>query len=320
MPLKELAASQHFTEPPPRYSEASLIKTLEEYGIGRPSTYASIISTLQYRKYATLEKRRFYPTPTGRIVSKFLTKHFSDYVDYDFTAKLENVLDEISRGEKTWIPALKEFWQPFKRLVDEKRDTVTKAEASSERVLGTDPETGKPVSARYGRYGPYIQIGTKDDEEKPRFASLRSGQKMETISFEEAMELFKLPRDLGQTLDGEPVSAGIGRYGPFIKYGKKYVSLKEDDPHEIDLERALIVIAEKKQTDAGNVIADFPKHKIRVLNGRYGPYVTDGSKNVKIPKEQEPSTLTAEQCLELIAKAPEKRKRAPAKKKSKSKK
>ncbi len=319
VPLKELTASQHFTEPPPRYSEASLIKTLEEYGIGRPSTYASIISTLQYRKYATLEKRRFYPTPTGRIVSKFLTNHFSHYVDYDFTANLENVLDEISRGEKTWIPALKEFWQPFKQLVDEKMDTVSKAEAANERVLGTDPKTNKPVSVRYGRYGPYVQIGTKDDEEKPRFASLRQGQKVETINFEEAMELFKLPRDLGETPDGEQVSAGIGRYGPFIKYGKKYVSLKEDDPHEIDLERALVVIAEKKQADAEKIIADFPEHNIQVLKGRYGPYVTDGSKNAKIPKEQEPSTLTAEQCLELIAKAPEKRKRAPAKKKAKVK-
>ena len=317
--LNELTASQHFTEPPPRYSEASLIKTLEEYGIGRPSTYASIISTLQRRNYAVLEKRRFHPTPTGRIVSMFLTNHFSHYVDYDFTANLEDVLDEISRGERTWIPVLKDFWKPFKKLVDEKKDSVTKAEASNARVLGTDPKTNKPVSVRYGPYGPFAQIGTKDDEEKPRFASLRRGQKIETISFEEAMELFKLPRDLGETPDGEPVSAGIGRFGPFIKYGKKYVSLKEDDPHEIDLERALSVIAEKKQADAEKIIANFPEHNIQVLKGRYGPYVTDGSKNAKIPKEQDPSTLTLEQCSELIAKAPEKRKRF-VKKKSASKK
>ena len=320
VPLKELTASQHFTEPPPRYSEASLIKTLEEYGIGRPSTYASIISTLQNRNYATLEKRRFHPTATGRIVGKFLTNHFSHYVDYDFTANLEDALDEVSRGEKMWIPLLKDFWQPFKQLVDDKKESVTKAEASSSRVLGTDPKTDKPVSVRYGPYGPFAQIGTKDDEEKPRFASLRPGQKIETISFEEAMDLFKLPRDLGNTPDGEAVSAGIGRFGPFIKYGKKYVSLKEDDPHEIDLERALIVIAEKKKADAERIISDFPEHNIQVLKGRYGPYITDGSKNAKIPKEQDPTTLTLEQCLELIAKAPEKRKRTTAKKKSKSKK
>jgi len=316
--LKELTALQHFTEPPPRYGEASLIKTLEEYGIGRPSTYASIIQTLQNRNYAQLEKRRFHLTDTGRIVSKFLINHFSHYVNYDFTAKLEDALDEISRGEKMWVSVLKNFWQPFKQLVDDKKESVSKAEASSMRVLGTDPKTDKPVSVRYGHYGPFVQIGTKDDDEKPRFASLRPGQKIETISFEEAMELFKLPRDLGQTSDGEPVSAGIGRFGPFIKYGKKYVSLKEDDPHDISLERALQVIAEKKKADAERIIAEFPDHHIQVLNGRFGPYVTDGSKNVKIPKEQEPSTLTLEQCVELIAKAPARRKRV-AKKKSSAK-
>ena len=315
--LKELTAAQHFTEPPPRYGEASLIKTLEEYGIGRPSTYASIISTLQNRNYAVLEKRRFHPTATGRIVSKFLTDHFTDYVDYDFTARLENSLDEISRGEKMWVPVLKDFWQPFKQRVDDKKESVTKAEASSERVLGTDPKTNKPVSVRYGRYGPFAQIGTKDDDEKPRFASLRPGQQVETISFEEAMELFKLPRDLGETPDGEPVSAGIGRFGPFVKYGTKYVSLKEDDPHEINLERALLVIAEKKQADAEKIIAQFSDHNIQVLKGRFGPYVTDGSKNAKIPKQQDPATLTLEQCVELIAKAPARRKRVAKKKSSK---
>ena len=318
VPLKELTALQHFTEPPPRYSEASLIKTLEEYGIGRPSTYASIISTLQSRNYAVLEKRRFHPTDTGRVVSKFLTDHFTHYVDYDFTANLENVLDEISRGEKMWIPVLKDFWHPFKQLLDDKKESVTKADASNTRLLGIDPKTNKPVSVRYGRYGPFVQIGTKDDDEKPLFASLRPGQKVETIILAEAMELFKLPRTLGKTSDDETVSTGIGRFGPFIKYGTKYVSLKEYDPHEISLEQALRIIAEKKKVDAEKIIAEFPEHHIQVLKGRYGPYITDGSKNAKIPKEQEPSKLTLKQCLDLIAKSPTRKKKA--KKKSLSKK
>jgi len=313
VPLKELNAVQHFTEPPPRYSEASLIKTLEEYGIGRPSTYANILSTLQYRDYVTIEKRRFYPTSTGRIVSNFLTNHFATYVDYGFTAKLEDALDEISRGERKWVPMLEGFWRPFKKLVDDKGESVSKAEASNARLLGDDPETNKPVSVRYGRYGPFVQIGSKDDTEKPRFASLRSGQKIETISLSEALELFKLPRDLGETPEGDSVSAGIGRFGPFIKYGKRYVSLKDDDPHDISLARALQLIAEKKQSDAEKIIADFPRQRIQILKGRYGPYITDGTVNAKVPKEQEPSTLTAAQCLELIA-AADKRKRVPPKK------
>ena len=244
--LNEIRAEQHFTEPPPRFTEASLVKTLEEYGIGRPSTYASIISTLQYREYAEVESRRFTPTEMGRLVNDFLTKHFTQYVDYDFTARLEDDLDEISRGEKEWVPVLHAFWKPFNSLVIDKEKTVTREEAIQARELGTDPKSGKPVAVRMGRFGPFVQIGTKDDEEKPKFAGLRPGQKMAEVTFEEAMELFKLPRKLGETAEGEPVQTSIGRFGPYVKYGDKYVSIKNDDPHTIGLERALKVIAEKK--------------------------------------------------------------------------
>ena len=175
--LAEFKADQHFTDPPPRYTEASLVKTLEEYGIGRPSTYASIISTLKNREYVEMDGKRFLPTDVGRIVSNFLTNHFTQYVDYDFTANLEDELDEISRGEREWVPLLEEFWEPFHKLVNNKEETVTREEAAQARQLGTDPKSGKPVSVRMGRYGAFVQIGTKDDEDKPKFAGLKPGQK-----------------------------------------------------------------------------------------------------------------------------------------------
>ena len=305
--LNEIRAEQHFTEPSPRYTEASLVKTLEEYGIGRPSTYASIISTLQNREYADVENRRFTPTEMGRLVNDFLTKHFTQYVDYDFTARLEDDLDEISRGEKDWVPVLDEFWKPFTSLVEEKEKSVTREEAVQARELGTDPKSGKPVSVRMGRYGPFVQIGTKDDEEKPKFAGLLPGQKMAEITFEQAMQLFKLPRDLGETPEGEPVQASIGRFGPYVKYGKKYVSIKNDDPYTITLETALDYIAKKKIEDANKVIKVFEEQNIQILNGRYGPYITDGKKNVKIPKDKDPASLSLEECEKMIVEAPEKK-------------
>ena len=310
IPLARIRAEQHFTEPPPRFTEASLVKTLEEYGIGRPSTYASIISTLQDREYAELDKRRFMPSDMGRLVNGFLTKHFSQYVDYDFTANLENDLDEISRGEKDWVPVLHAFWDPFSTLIQDKEQSVSREEAMQARELGTDPASGKPVSVRMGRYGPFVQIGTRDDEEKPRFAGLLPGQKMGEVTLEQGLELFKLPRQLGETEAGEEVLAGIGRYGPYVKCNKKYVSIAQDDPHTITLERALEVIAEQAQRDANKVIQEFEPQGIRVLNGRYGPYITDGTKNVKIPKDREPAELTLQECEELIAAAPAKKTRA----------
>lgn len=316
--LQEIRCEQHFTEPPPRFTEASLVKALEEFGIGRPSTYASIISTIQNREYAELESRRFTPTDIGRLVNRFLTKHFTQYVDYDFTAKLEDELDEISRGEKNWVPVMKSFWDPFDALVKDKEVSVTREEAVEARELGTDPKSGKPVSVRMGRYGPFVQIGTKDDEEKPKFAGLRPGQKMDQITLEEGLELFKLPRDLGETPEGEKVSASIGRFGPYVKYGSKYVSIRGEDPHTIELEQALEFIAKKKEEDANKLIKEFSDDGIQVLNGRYGPYVTDGKKNAKIPKDTEPASLTLEQCKEMIAKAPARKARRRTTKKKKA--
>jgi DNA topoisomerase-1 len=318
--LSELTPEQHFTEPPPRYSEASLVKALEEFGIGRPSTYASIISTLQNRDYVEMDKRRFIPTDIGRIVSRFLTEHFNRYVDFDFTARLEDELDAIARGEKEWVPLMERFWQPFVDTVKDKEVSVTRAEAAQSRDIGVDPKSGKPVSVRMGRFGPFVQIGTKDDEDKPRFAGLLPGQKMDAIELEAALLLFRLPRLLGETPEGEEVAANIGRFGPYIRYGKKFASLTpEDDPYTVSLERALELVREKKIVDANRLITEFEGTDVVVLNGRYGPYITDGKKNAKIPKDREPSSLTLEECQELIEKAPARRgrkKKTAAKKKT----
>jgi DNA topoisomerase-1 len=311
--LASLRSEQHFTEPPPRYTEASLVKTLEEYGIGRPSTYAAIISTLLAREYVVLESRRFIPTDVGRIVNRFLTQHFQQYVDYEFTARMEDELDAVSRGEEEWVPLMDGFWKPFKQLVDEKTENVSRQEAVQAREIGTDPNSGRPVSVRMARYGAVVQIGTREDEEKPKFAGLRADQRMDTITLEEALELFKLPRDLGETPDGEPVSTNIGRFGPYVRYGKKYVSLKDgDDPYSITAPRALELIAEHKESEANKIIQAFENTDIKVLRGRWGPYITDGKKNAKAPKEREPETLTREECEQMLAAAPEKKPRRAA--------
>ena len=315
--LDELQVEQHFTDPPPRFTEASLVKTLEEYGIGRPSTYASIIATLKNREYVELESKRFTPTDVGRIVNGFLTEHFTKYVDYDFTAQLEDDLDAVSLGEKEWVPLLENFWKPFSDLVEDKEQNVTREQVAMARELGTDPKSGKPVSVRMGRYGPFVQIGTKDDEEKPKFAGLRPGQKMNDIDLATAMELFKLPRELGETPEGEKVVSSIGRFGPYIRYGDKFVSMKEDDPYTVELPRALELIQEKKIADANRIIQDFEEEGIQVLNGRYGPYITNKEKNARVPKDREPKSLTLDECKELLAAAPvrgKKKKKAASKK------
>ena len=303
--LTALAAEQHFTEPPPRYTEASLVKALEEHGIGRPSTYASIISTLQDREYVEMDSKRFVPTDIGKIVGRFLTQHFHRYVEYGFTAAMEDELDAVSRGEEEWTTPLDKFWKPFIQQVEKIERTVTREQVAQARELGKDPATGKPIAVRMGRFGPFVQIGTKDDEEKPRLAGLRPGQKMDSITLADAMELFKLPRTLGETPEGETIVANVGRFGPYVKYGSKYASLKEDDPYTVTLERALEVIRLKKEADANRIIQDFAEAGIQVLNGRYGPYITDKKKNAKIPKDRDPKMLTLEECRALLAAAPE---------------
>ena len=302
--LLDVHADQHFTEPPPRFSEASLVKALEEYGIGRPSTYASIISTLKDREYVDMDARRFIPTDIGKIVNDFLSKHFHKYVEYGFTASLEDELDAVSRGEEVWTEPLTKFWQPFIDLVEYAEKNVSRDEVAQARELGTDPASGNPVTVRMGRFGAFVQIGTKDDADKPRFAGLRPGQKMDKISYAEAMELFKLPRKLGSNAAGEMIEANIGRFGPYVKFGSKYVSLKDDDPYTVTLERAIEVIRAKAEADANRLILDFPLDGIQVLNGRYGPYITDKTRNARMPKERDPKTLTLEECRALLAAAP----------------
>lgn len=301
VPLDRIHADQHFTQPPPRYTEASLVKALEEYGIGRPSTYASIIATLLFRKYAELESRAFRPTDVGRAVSKFLSSHFTRYVDYDFTAKMEDELDAVSRGEEDWVPVMEKFWGPFKELVEDKKENLDKIDAGSVRVLGDDPASGRPVSARIGKFGPLVQIGTVEDEEKPRFASLQPGQSIYSITFDEAMKLFDMPRTLGES-NGETVSVGIGRFGPFAKRGSTYASLKkEDDPYAIDLARAVFLIEEKEEIARNRIISQWEGSHVQVLNGRFGPYISDGAMNGKIPKDRDPKSLSLEEATQLLA-------------------
>ena len=305
--LLALRPEQHFTEPPPRYSEASLVKTLEEYGIGRPSTYAAIISTLLARDYAVLDNRRFRPTDIGRIVNRFLTQHFTQYVDYAFTARLEDELDAVSRGEQDWVPLMRNFWDPFKQRVEEKTENVSRQEAVQSRELGHDPKTAKPVSVRMGRFGPFAQIGDKDDPEKPRFASLRPDQRLDTITLSDALALFQLPRDLGATAAGEALRIGIGRFGPYVRYGKNYVSLKDEDPYSISRERALELIAIHQQAAADKILRSFPGSDVQIVNGRFGPYITDSKKNARLPKDREPESLSLAECETLLRAAPEKK-------------
>jgi DNA topoisomerase-1 len=305
--LEAIRPEQHFTQPPPRYTEASLVKSLESHGIGRPSTYASIIETLRYRKYVEMSGRAFIPTDIGKIVSKFLVKYLGNYVEYGFTAQMEDVLDEISNGEKEWHVELGRFWKPFIKEVDHIAKNVTREEVAESREVGKDPVSGKPISVRMGAYGPFVQQGTRDDPDKPRFASLLPGQHMDDVTLADALKLLTLPRDLGHAQDGTPLSVGRGQYGPYVKYGAKYASIKEDDPFTLDLARAIEIVEAKIRADRERTILDFPEAGLQVLKGRYGPYVTDRKKNAKVPKDRDPASLTLEECQALIAAAPERR-------------
>ena len=326
-----IVATERFTQRPPRYTEASLVRKLEELGIGRPSTYAPTISTIQQREYVekgnkdgeertfnvlTLkdnqikdeshnevtgaEKSKLFPTDTGTVVNDFLTEYFPDILDYNFTASVEKEFDEIAEGEVKWTSIMKTFYDQFHPAV-EKTLSIKTEHKVGERMLGEEPETGKPVSVKIGRFGPVVQIGAADDEEKPRFAQMKKGQSMETITLEEALELFKLPRTLGE-YEGKTVTVGIGRFGPYIQHNKVYVSLpKTLDPMKVTLEEAEQLILEKRTKEAERHIKKFDEEpELEILNGRYGPYIAYKGNNYKIPKDIVPQDLSLKSCFDLI--------------------
>lgn len=340
--LNEIVARERFTKHPPRFTEASLVKKLEERGIGRPSTYAPTISTIQRRNYVSketrdgvereyqllklkadeiletkgtevtgAEKAKLFPTDLGMMVTDFLIDYFPGILDYSFTAKVEEEFDQIASGSKIWNNMIKGFYGDFAETVEETKEKAERV--NNERILGEDPKTGKPLSVRFGKYGPFAQIGGPDDPEK-KYASLRKDQRLETITLEEAIDLFKLPRVVGQK-EGVDIKANIGRFGPYLQLGKKYYSIpKEDDPYTVLIDRALEIIAAKDLADANKIIQTF-NDDVQVLNGRWGPYIKAHKKNIKIPKGTDPKTLTLEECLKLYEEQKDKPKRGRGKKK-----
>ena len=336
--LQSAEALENLSRGPARYTEATLVRKLEEMGIGRPSTYASTINTIQTRGYVergdleglekdvqkltlsagkiteTTEKlmygrdsNKLFPTDTGKVVTDFLVKYFGDVMDYDFTKEIEEELDQIALSKKDRVSVLREFYDPFHKLVEASAD-ISRAEATQARHLGDDPKSGQPIYARFGRFGPMLQRGEQSDDPKPEFAPMPTGEKIETVTLEQALEMFKLPREVGKTEDGKTIKANIGRFGPYIQVDKLFVSIKPLDPHTISLEEAKELYAAKLKAEAEKNIADFGDG-IKVLNGRYGPYITDGSKNAKIPKGTDPKKVTHEQAKELLAAAPAGKKR-----------
>ena len=301
--LENLSSEQNFTKPPARYTEASLVKKLESEGIGRPSTYAPTISTIQVREYVVkTEDKKLAPTPTGEIVNSFLTDHFSNIIDLGFTARIEEQFDDIAEGKKAWVDVMKSFYGDFKKTIKDKEENISKSDYSQVRELGIDPKSGKPVSARVGRFGPFVQIGTKDDEEKPKFVAIPEKLNMDTITLDEALFLFTLPRVVGVDENGNEIKANIGRFGPYLQVKTKYYSLKTDDPYTVDEQRAKEIIEEIDEAKSKALIKDFEKEKIQILNGQYGAYIKQGRKNFKIPKTKVAENLTLEECLEIIEK------------------
>ncbi|MCB9799019.1 type I DNA topoisomerase [Candidatus Nomurabacteria bacterium] len=322
--LEEMKTEQHFTKPPARYSDATLVKALEEYGIGRPSTYSPTIATIEAREYVERDDdRRLKPLDVAFLVNDLLAEHFQDIVDYHFTAQMEENLDDIAEGKKDWKPIISTFYHPFHENLVNKTENVTREEVAQVQEIGTDPKTGKPITARVGRYGPFVQLGDKDDEEKPRFASIPKGVRMDEVTLEQALHLLSLPRTVGQTEDGKDIIANIGRFGPYVQIEKDFYSIKKfgKDPYTITADEALWVINEIKEERANKVIKAFDGTDIQILKGPYGPYVTNGEKNARIPKDKKetPDVLTLEECEALLAKARPKRK-APAKKRATKKK
>ena len=330
-------ARQVFARPPARYTEGTLVKKLEELGIGRPSTYATIMNTIQTRGYAEKgdsegvprdvillqlidnkiereiiqektgsNKGKLVPTPAGELISGFLTDHFDRVVDYGFTADVEKDFDDIAGDRLARNTMLEKFYAPFHALI-EQSGNIDRRTVGANREVGIDPKSGKPIIARFGRFGPMLQLGSSDDKaDKPQFAPLPKGAKIETVTLEQALRAFELPRLVGQTEDGQDIKSNVGRFGPYIQIGKLYVSLKDIDPREVTQEQARELYAAKLKAEAEKNIADFGDG-IKVLNGRFGPYVTDGSKNAKIPKDTDPKTITRDQAVELLANAPQKR-------------
>lgn len=338
-------AHETFSRAPARYSEASLVKALEELGIGRPSTYAPTISTIQTRGYiekADLEgvernalhfeltngtikkdvqaevfgadKGKLLPTHLAEVTTDFLVKYFDTIIDTGFTAQAEEQLDEISEGKLIWQDAMKSFYSQFHPLI-EKAGDASRQETSQARKLGDDPKTGRPIFARFGKYGPMLQRGEVEDEQKPDFAPMPAGVRIEDVTFDEALTMFSLPRTVGETADGQEIKANIGRFGPYIQIGKLFVSIKPLDPFSITEAEALDLYTKKLETLANREIKVFEKENIQILNGQYGPYVTDGKKNARIPKSTDPKTITLEQAKEMLAKAKPARKRIVRRKK-----
>lgn len=313
--LITLTPAQHFTQPPGRFSEAGLVKALEEKGIGRPSTYAPTISTLVSRNYVLLEEKKLKPTDIGILVTDLLTEHFPQIVDYNFTAQMENELDEVAHADRAWPPVIAEFYTPFIKLLTEKEESISKKDVTSMRELGIDQQTQKPVSVRLGRFGPYVQLGTKEDVEKPKFASLLPGQSIHTLTLPEALDLLSLPRVVGQTKEGENILAGQGRFGPYLKVANIYTSIKNENPLTINMETAMRYIQEAAERKQKKIIKEFPGSDIKILFGRFGAYITNGTTNARIPKDTKPEDLDLAKCEILLTEAENKPK---TKKKKKS--
>ncbi len=325
-----IMATQRFNQPPPRYNEAMLVRKLEELGIGRPSTYAPTITTIQQRGYVVKDDRpgesrpitqltlrkekvekktkretfgkergKLFPSDIGMVVNDFLLKHFPDILDYNFTATIEKQFDEIARGKMDWIEMIRHFYREFHPKVE--KTEKSSGRTTGERILGTDPESGKEVIAKVGRYGPVVQIGRADDGEKPRYARLRKGQLIETITLEEALGLFRLPRTVG-TFEGKEIIASVGRYGPYLRHDNSFYSIPDsDDPHTITEERAIEIILEKREQDRNRVLRTFDEDPgLQILNGRWGPYIKYNDKNYRIPRNRKAEELTYEECMEIV--------------------
>lgn len=358
LPLEVMRAQEAFTRPPARYTEASLVRKLEELGIGRPSTYAPTISTIQNRGYVEkgeregmertvrvlalhdekiinedrveltgADKGKLVPSEIAGIVTDFLVKHFDEVVDYNFTARVEGEFDQIAAGKLAWQDMISEFYEPFHKDII-KSDDISREEAAQSRILGIDPKSARPVSVRIGRFGPFAQIGTRDDEEKPLFAGLRPGQRMDSVTLDDVLPLFELPRIIGDTPDDDEVMVNVGRFGPYASFINKEirtflderavkgidliaqnVSIEPEDPHTVELDKVLPFIQAKKEADADKEIMLFEGSRIQVLDGRWGPFITNGFKNAKIPKDKDPTSLTLSDCKTLLEETKKVRKR-----------